>query len=282
MPPTEITALPGYPGIVLGTMGIPANETIAAVHSAIGVGYRAFDTAPVYLNEAAVGEALRTAPLPRDELFVTTKLWNAYHGYDEALAAFERTMQRLGLDYVDLYLIHWPVPTVGRYVETWRALVRLRDEGRVSAIGVSNFLPEHLERIADATGVVPAINQIEMHPAFQQPELLDAHRRLGIVTQAWSPLGHGSVLAEPAIAAISARHARSPSQVVLCWLAQRGVVPVVKTHTPGHMAENLAARDFTLDTDELVRIDALDNRKSLFDLDPRTFETLPRVAGQAF
>jgi len=278
----SIADLPGYPDVVLGTMGIAKDETVAAIHAAIGLGYRAFDTAPVYLNEAAVGEALRTAPLPRDELFVTTKLWNSSHGFDEALAGFDRTLRRLELEHVDLYLIHWPVPTADSYVETWRALVRLRDEGRVRAIGVSNFLPEHLERIMDATGVTPAVNQIEMHPGFQQPELHIAHMRLGVATQAWSPLGHGSAASDPALAAIAARHGRSPSQIVLRWLAERGATPVVKTRTPARMAENLTARDFTLSPDEMGRIAALDQGRSMFDLDPKTFVSLDRLGDRVF
>ncbi|MCK9541445.1 MAG: aldo/keto reductase [Novosphingobium sp.] len=274
-----IAGLPGYPPVVLGTMGIAEEDTVGAIHAAIALGYRAFDTAPVYFNEAAVGEAVRTAPVPRDALFLTTKLWNSCHGHDEALAAFDRTMQRLGLDYVDLYLIHWPVPTVDRFVETWRALVRLRAEGRVKAIGVSNFLPEHLDRIIDATGVVPAVNQVEMHPAFPQAGLRAAHERLGIVTQAWSPLGHGTGLDDPALTGIAARHGKTPAQVILRWLTQRGVVPVVKSRSPARMAENLSAHGFDLSPEELARIDAMDRGNSLFGLDPRTFETMPRMAG---
>ncbi len=209
---SKLADLPLYPDLVLGVMLIPDGETVAAIHSAMELGYRAFDTAPLYENEALVGEALRTARLPRDELFVTTKLWNTCHGYDEALAAFDRTQARLGLDQVDLYLIHWPVPMRDRFLDTWRALVRLREEGRVRAIGVSNFLPEHLERIIDATGVVPAVNQVEMHIGFAQADLRETNARLGIVTQAWSPLGHGTARGGTGNSPVAPPHRKTPPQ----------------------------------------------------------------------
>lgn len=263
--------LTGYPAIVLGTMGIPAEGTVAAIHQAIEIGYRAFDTAPIYGNEAEVGEAIRTSPLDRSELFVTTKLWNSCHGYDQALQAFDRTMQRMQLDMLDLYLIHWPVPTQGLYVETWRALVQLRNEGRVRAIGVSNFLPEHLERIIDATGVVPALNQVEIHPSFQQAELRDAHRRLGICTQAWSPLGSGKDLANPRLASIADRLDVSAAQVILAWLAHQGVLPVAKSSRAEHMRENLDALNIELLPEDLEMLAQLDRNESCFGVDPRTF-----------
>ena len=276
---SKLADLPSYPDLVLGVMLVPEDETVAAIHSAMELGYRAFDTAPLYENEALVGEALRTAPLTREELFVTTKLWNTCHGYDEALAAFDRTHARLGLDQVDLYLIHWPVPIRDRFVDTWRALVRLREEGRVRAIGVSNFLPEHLERIIDATGVVPAVNQVEMHIGFAQADLRETNARLGIVTQAWSPLGHGTVLGDPVLTRIAQHHDKTPAQIALRWLTQRGVMPVVKSRNPGRMAENLAAVAFDLSADDLASLDALEQGRSSFGLDPRTFETIPQAAG---
>lgn len=234
----QIPGLAGFPAVTLGTMAIPSEDTVAAVHRAIELGYRSFDTAPIYGNEAEVGEAIRTAPINRGELFVTTKLWNSCHGHDAALAAFERTMQRMKLDVLDLYLIHWPVPAQDRFVETWKALVRLRNEGRIHAIGVSNFLPEHLERMIGETGVAPAVNQIELHPSFQQADLRDFHRRSGIATQAWSPLGHGSDLSDPVVTGIAHAHGREPAQVVLRWLVQLGVLPVVKASSAAHMSQN--------------------------------------------
>lgn len=268
---TMSDALPGYPDLTLGTLGLSPAETVGTIHEAIALGYRAFDTAPIYGNEDAVGEALRSAPVARDELFLTTKLWNSCHGYDEALAAFDRTVGRLQLEVVDLYLVHWPVPTQGRYVESWKALVRLHAEGRVKAIGVSNFLSEHLVRIIDATGVVPAVNQIEIHPSFSQSVLCERHRELGIITQAWSPLGNGQDLADPRIASIAATHGRSAAQIILQWHLQSGVAPVVKARGAGHLRENLLACDFQLSCSELDAIGTLDTGVSAFGLDPRTF-----------
>jgi 2,5-diketo-D-gluconate reductase A len=267
----ELADLAGFPRLTMGTMMIPPEQTVAAVHQAIGLGYRSFDTSPVYGNEEAVGEAIRTAPLERGDLFVTTKLWNSCHGFDEALAAFDRTAQRLQLEVVDLYLIHWPVPTVNRYVESWKALVRLKAEGRIRAIGVSNFLPEHLARIVDSTGVVPAVNQIELNPSFQQAELRAHHQRLGILTQAWSPFGHGGDLSDPRLCEIARAHGRSPAQVILRWLLQLGVHPVAKAGSAGHMAENFRASEFELSASDMAQIGALDRGISCFGIDPRTF-----------
>lgn len=257
--------------VTLGVMEIPERDTVAAIHQAISLGYRAFDAAPIYGNEAAVGEAIRTAAVDRSELSVTTKLWNSSHGTDAALAAFDRTMARLQLERVDLYLIHWPVPTRGLYVETWKALVRLKEEGRAKAIGVSNFLPEHIAAIVDATGVVPAVNQIEVNPGFQQAALVDYHKQLGIVTEAWSPFGHGASLGDRVIAGIARRHFRSPAQVILKWHVQRGIRPVAKASRPGHMRENLALDDFALDPEDMAKVAALDRNAGCFGFDPRTF-----------
>lgn len=270
--PSLANVLPGYPALTLGTLAMPAEQTIATIHLAIALGYRAFDTAPIYGNEHAVGEALRTAPVPREELFLTTKLWNSSHRHDEALAAFDRTVERLGLETVDLYLIHWPVPTRGDYVEAWKALIRLRDEGRVRAIGVSNFLPEHLERIIDETGVVPAVNQIEIHPSHQQEAVHRADLRLGIVTQAWSPLGSGGDLSDPTVTAIAAAHGCTPAQAVLSWHLQSGIHPVVKASSAAHLAENLAFDGIRLTENELAALARLDRGTSCYGLDPHTFE----------
>lgn len=273
--PTNLEDLPGFPALTLGTMMIPEGQTVAAIHAAIALGYRSFDTAPIYGNEAVVGNAIRNAPIDRSELFVTTKLWNSCHGFDAALAAFDRTMARMQLETLDLYLIHWPVPTQNLYVDSWKALVRLKAEGRIRAIGVSNFLPEHLERVVDATGVVPAVNQIELHPSFQQGELREHHKSLGILTQAWSPFGHGGDLADPRLVEISKGHGRSPAQVILRWLVQLGVHPVAKSSNVGRMEENLRITDFELSQDEMERIAELEANKSCFGFDPRTFVAPP-------
>lgn len=263
--------LPGFPAITLGTMSIPDELTVAVVHEGIELGYRSFDTSPVYGNEAAVGEAIRTASIDRRDLFVTTKLWNACHGFDEALAAFDRTAARLQMDVVDLYLIHWPVPTLNLYVDSWKALVRLQAEGRIRAIGVSNFLPEHLERIVGETGFVPSVNQIELHPSFQQPALRDYHRNQNILTQAWSPLGHGADLSDPRLIDIASAHGSSPAQIILRWLVQLGVHPVVKASSAAHMAENLRIAEFRLSAQDMARIAELETNSSCFGIDPRTF-----------
>lgn len=270
--PSLSDVLPGYPALTLGTMLMPADQTFATLHQAMALGYRAFDTAPIYGNEHAVGEALRTASIPREELFITTKLWNSSHRYDDALAAFDRTIERLGLDTVDLYLIHWPVPTRGHYVEAWKALVRLKEEGRVRAIGVSNFLPEHLDRIIDATGEVPAANQIEINPSHQQASLRAANRERGIVSQAWSPFGNGGSLSDPAISALAERLGRTPGQAVLRWHLQSGVHPVVKASSAHHLAENLAASAAPLEPADFAAMTALDRGASCFGLDAETFE----------
>lgn len=270
-----LRTLPGFPALTMGTMMIPEDKTVAAVHTAIDLGYRSFDTSPIYANEGDVGEAIRTAPVDRSELFVTTKLWNSCHGYDEALAAFDRTVTRLGLDVVDLYLIHWPVPTRNLFVESWQALVRLQTEGRIRAIGVSNFLPEHLDRIIDATGVTPAVNQIELHPSLQQAALRDHHQQLGILTQAWSPLGHGGDLSDPRLAEIAKAHGRSSAQVILRWLVQLGVHPVVKSGSAAHLDENLHVTDFQLSESDMAQIGELDTNTSCFGMDPRTFVAPP-------
>jgi 2,5-diketo-D-gluconate reductase A len=245
------------PQLGFGCM-IPAAHTTAAVSRAIKVGYRSLDTATDYANEVEVGRAIAAADVPRDALFVTTKLLNSEHGRERTLRAFEASLQALGLEQVDLYLIHWPVPTRDLYVETWRALVELATDGRARAIGVSNFQIPHLERIIDETGVVPVVNQIELHPLLQQRELRDFHARAGIVTEAWSPLAQGLALASPVVAEIAERHERSPGQIVLRWHLQLGSVVIPKSVTPARIAENFAVRDFELDEHEMDQLRALE------------------------
>jgi len=263
-----------FPQMGMGVMLIPDDAVPAAMRTAADLGYRAFDTAPVYRNEPGVGNGIRACGVPREELFLTTKLWNGRQGYDEALKAFDESLAALALDYVDLYLVHWPVPRLDRYLESWKALVRLKEEGRARQIGVSNFLPHHLDRIIDETGVVPAMNQIELHPAWQQRELCAYHARHGIVTEAWSPLGRGGALGDPVIGGIAARHGRSPAQVILRWMTQQGISVIPKASSEGHLRENIESFGFDLDADDIVAIEALDSADGRFGPDPETFEMM--------
>lgn len=275
MPATTLNTITLNNGIEMPRLGfgvfqVPDAETAEAVASALDAGYRSIDTAAVYGNEAGVGRAITESGIARDELFVTTKLWNTDQGLDAALAAYDASLERLGLDYVDLYLIHWPAPALGLYKDTWRALERLLDQGRVRAIGVSNFEPEHLEDLAATADVVPAVNQIELHPALQQRQARAANAVRGIATQAWSPLAQGGALDDAAIAAIAARHGRTPAQVVLRWHLQQGRIAIPKSVTPSRIRENLDVFGFDLEPEELSAIDALD-RGARTGPDPRTF-----------
>jgi 2,5-diketo-D-gluconate reductase A len=247
------------PQIGFGVFQIPEADTAAAVTTALEAGYRSIDTAAIYRNEAGVGAALKSAGVPRDELFVTTKVWNSDQGYDETLRAFDASISRLGLERLDLYLIHWPTPKRGKYLDTWRALESLLADGRVRAIGVSNFLPEHLRAVADLGGTVPAVNQIEVHPQLQQREAQAAGTELGVVTEAWSPLAQAAVLSDPAITRIATDHDRTPAQVVLRWHVQQGRIVIPKSVTPARIRENLAIFDFELSADEIDAIDALES-----------------------
>ena len=258
------------PQLGLGVWRTPQNVVDSAVRSALLAGYRHIDTAAIYENEAGVGQGLRTSGVPRDEVFVTTKLWNAAQGFDTTLKAFDQSLHRLGLDYVDLYLIHWPAPSKGRYVDTWRALVRLKQEGRARSIGVSNFEAEHLERIISETAVVPALNQIELHPRFQQHKLRDFDRNLGIATQAWSPLGQGNLLTDPTINAVAAKHGKTPAQVIIRWHLDNGLIVIPKSVTPSRIVENFDVFGFALDADDLAAIGKLDARDGRIGPDPRT------------
>jgi len=246
------------PQIGFGVFQVPDAETTPAVASALEAGYRSIDTAAIYGNEAGTGAALAQSGLPRDELFVTSKVWAADHGYEQTLAAYGASLDKLGLDYLDLYLIHWPTPATDAYLETWRALETLAQDGRVRAIGVSNFLPEHLERIIALGGTVPAVNQIELHPALQQRAVSTFNSDNGIVTEAWSPLAQGAVLGDEAIVSIASRHSVTPAQVVLRWHLQQGRVVIPKSVTPARIRKNLDVFGFELRADELVAIDALE------------------------
>lgn len=246
------------PQLGFGVFQVPDAETRAAVTSALEAGYRSIDTAAIYGNEAGVGQAIADSGIDRDELFVTTKLWNADQGYDSTLQAFDASLAKLGLDFVDLYLIHWPTPARDLYGESWRAIEKLVADGRIRAAGVSNFQPAHLRRLLDGGSLVPAVNQIELHPGLQQNELRALHTELGIVTEAWSPLAQGAVLDEPALTAIAERHGKSAAQVVLRWHLQLGNVVIPKSVTPSRIRENADVFDFALTDDELAAIGALD------------------------
>lgn len=259
------------PQFGFGVFQVPPAETVASVTKALELGYRHIDTAAIYGNEVEVGQAIAAAGLPRDELFVTTKLWNGEQGYDSALSAFEASAGKLGLDVVDLYLIHWPVPARDRYVESWRALVRLQQDGRVRSIGVSNFQPAHLRRLFDEVGVVPSVNQIELHPYLQQAELRAFHAEHGIVTEAWSPLAQGLVLDDPVLVQIAAAHGKTAAQVVLRWHIQLGNVVFPKSVTPARIAENLEIFDFELSDAELASIAGLE-RAERTGFDPDTMD----------
>ncbi|MDQ2584187.1 aldo/keto reductase [Saccharothrix yanglingensis] len=261
----------GMPQLGFGVFQVSTEDTHAAVTEALRVGYRSIDTAAAYGNEAPVGRALADSGIPADELFVTTKLWNSEQGYDEALRAFDASARELGLERVDLYLVHWPAPEQDRYVDSWRALGTLLADGRVRAIGVSNFQPAHLERIVEATGQVPAVNQVELHPYLQQTGLRAFHAEHGIATEAWSPLARGGgLLGEQVITSIAGKHGRTPAQVVLRWHVQLGNVVIPKSVTPSRIAENFALFDFELDDDDVERISTLD-RGERTGPDPDTF-----------
>ena len=243
------------PQVGQGVFLVPPEEARQLVEVGIHAGYRAVDTASFYQNERGVGEAVRASG---ETIFVTTKLWNGDQGRDRTLAAFDRSFAELGLDWIDLYLIHWPVPSRDLYLETWKALIELRDEGRVKSIGVSNFEVEHLQQIIGETGVVPVTNQIELHPALQQSELVAFHQQQGITTTSWSPLGRGLLLDEPILARIAQKHGRSIAQVILRWHVERDLIVIPKASSEGRLRENLDLFGFSLDEDDMAQIATLD------------------------
>ncbi|MFM5886288.1 MAG: aldo/keto reductase [Novosphingobium sp.] len=265
------------PQLGLGLMRFGSEaETAATLARAASAGYRLFDSAAVYGNEREVGEGLAACGIPREALFVTTKLWNADQGREAPHAALRASLDRLGLAQVDLYLIHWPLPMFDRYVDSWRALIELREAGLTRSIGVSNFTEEHLLRLIDETGIVPAVNQIELHPRFQQHALRACHDRLGMVTHAWSPFGGGGsgqtpLLQDPTLTRIADKHDRSPSQVVLRWLTMIGAAAIPKATGAAHLEQNLAALTLELDSEDLAAIAALDSAAGRTGPDPETF-----------
>ncbi|NEA38044.1 aldo/keto reductase [Streptomyces sp. SID11385] len=252
------------PQLGFGVWQVPDEEATTAVGLALDAGYRSIDTAAIYGNERGTGKALAASGLAREELFVTTKLWNEEQGYDTTLRAFDASLDKLGLDYVDLYLIHWPCPSKDRYVDTWRAFEKLLADGRTRAIGVSNFTPAHLGRLIEETSVIPAVNQIELHPHLQQSEARAFHGEQGIATEAWSPLGQGKGLLEvPALVAIAQKHGRTPAQVVLRWHVQLGNVVIPKSVTPSRIKENIDVFSFELDEEDMAAIRALNEEHRL-------------------
>lgn len=256
------------PQVGYGVYKISDDDAQELVGTALQAGYRHIDTATLYGNEKAVGRAVRQSGLDRSEVFVTTKVWNDDQGYDQTLRAFDASAKRLDLDYVDLYLIHWPVPSQDRYVETWRALIQLQEQGLVRSIGVSNFNPAHLDRLIKDTGVTPVINQIELHPYLSQNQVRAANAQRGVLTQAWSPLGRGNgVLAEAAVLTISQELGRSPAQVVLRWHLERGTVIIPKSAHPQRIADNIALFDFELTATQHAALAEL-NRNARTGADP--------------
>ena len=264
MPPIPALTLNNghaIPQLGFGVFQVPPDQVIEPVETALEAGYRLIDTAAAYGNEDGVGKALANSGINRDELFVTTKLWNADHGFDSALRAFDTSLSKLGLDVVDLYLIHWPTPGRGDFVETWKALEKIYAEGRARSIGVSNFTIHHLNRLRSEATVVPAVNQIELHPRFPQDELRAYHREHQIATEAWSPIGQGQgLLDDPTVKTVADAHGKSPAQVVLRWhlqLGGSGHVVIPKSVTPQRIRENLEVFDFELDDGEMAVLSSL-------------------------
>ena len=255
------------PQLGFGVFQVPPEDVADVVSKALETGYRSIDTAAAYRNEAGVGQAIRDSGLRRDELFVTTKLWNDDQGYDKAMRAFDASMDRLGLDYLDLYLIHWPAPGKDAYADTWQAFEKLRADGRVRAIGVSNFQPTHLHRLFEESGTVPAVNQIELHPKLQQANLRAFHAEHDIKTEAWSPLGQGELIRDKAIGRMAEKYGRTPAQVILRWHLQLGNIVIPKSVTPQRIEENFQVFDFELADDDMAAIGDMDAGKR-FGPDP--------------
>ncbi len=270
VPNVELHDGVAIPQLGFGVFQVPPAETQAAVEEALAVGYRHIDTAAAYRNEAGVGAAIAASDIPREELFITTKLWNSEQGYESALRACATSLEALGLEFVDLYLIHWPLPTADLYLDTWRGFEAIKVEGRSRSIGVSNFRLEELERLQREADQQPTINQIELHPYLQQAELRRWQVEHAIATEAWSPIAQGAALDDETIATIAAHHERTPAQVVLRWHVQLGNVVIPKSVTPARIAENFALFDFELSEDDMAAITRLD-RGERTGPDPATF-----------
>lgn len=265
------------PQLGLGTYKLRDDECVRTIREAIEIGYRKFDTATLYKNEEAVGKALKQAmdagDVTRDEIFVTTKVWHDHHGADLAPQAFHESLDKLGLDYIDLYLIHWPWPQGGKYVETFNAIARLQGMGQIASIGVANFYEETLDTLIKESGIVPVLNQVELHPGFTQPELRAYHDEHGIITEAWSPLARGVVLTNPDIKAIAAKYEVTTGQVVLAYLLQLGISVIPKSARKERLAESFAAAELTLTRAEMDVMNSLDGREGFGRMfnDPRDF-----------
>ncbi|QND40446.1 aldo/keto reductase [Rhizobium leguminosarum bv. viciae] len=258
------------PQVGLGVWQTPQDIAAPTVRTAIAAGYRHIDTASGYDNEEGVGEGIRSSGLDRKDIFVTTKLRNTDQGYDNTLRAFDGSLKKLGSEYVDLYLIHWPSPHRGLYTETRKAFVRIREEGRARSIGVSNFYPEHLERIIGETGVVPVINQIELHPDFQQKAAQAAHQKLNIATESTEPARRGKFISNAVIGEIAKKHQKTPAQVIIRWHIDTGLVVIPKSVTPSRIEENFQVFDFKLDADDMAAIAKLDSASARMGPDPMT------------
>jgi len=254
------------PQLGLGVWQTPADQTAEIVRHAVKAGYLSVDTATIYRNEEGVGQGLAGHP----GVFLTTKLWNEDQGYDSTLRAFDTSARKLGREVIDLYLIHWPAPAKGLYVDSWRAMVRLREEGRIRSIGVSNFGETHLTRIMDETGVVPVVNQIELHPSFQQRGLRAFHERHDIRTESWSPLGQGKGLSDPKIQEVARKHGKTAAQVVIRWHLESGLIVIPKSATPSRIDENIDVFDFDLDGEDMALIGSLDSASGRIGPDPET------------
>lgn len=262
------------PQLGLGVWQVDNAITADVVATALSIGYRSVDTAAIYGNEEGVGQGIARSGIPRDQLFVTTKLWNDRHGHALTRQAFLESLERLGLDYVDLYLIHWPVPKNDLYVQAWETMIQLRDEGLAKSIGVSNFLVPHLERLLDETGVLPVVNQIELHPLFQQAESRAFHAEHDIITEAWSPLGFGKLWDNPQLVRIARKHGRSVAQVILRWHVQLGNMVITKSVTPSRLVENFQIHDFVLSADDMAAIATLDTPDGRVGPDPERFRLM--------
>lgn len=258
------------PQLGFGVFQVPPEDVFDVVTAALEAGYRSIDTAAAYHNEQGTGQAIRAFGLPRDEVYVTTKLWNSDQGYDATLRAFDASMDKLGLDYLDLYLIHWPVAIAGKFVDSFRAFQELKRQGRVRSIGVSNFTVANLRRVIEETGEIPAVNQIELHPGLVQRELRDFHAENAIATEAWSPLGQGTLLEDRTITAIAAELGRMPAQVIIRWHLQLGNIVIPKSVTPSRMAANFDVFGFELTPEQMDAINELD-RGGRIGPNPDTF-----------
>lgn len=258
VPTVKLNDGTSIPQLGFGVWKVENDEAVAAVSEALKIGYRHIDTAAIYGNEEGVGEAIRNSGIPREEIYLTTKLWNADQGYESTLKAFDESVKRLGVDYVDLYLIHWPVPSRDLFMDTWRAFGELQAEGRIKSVGLSNFRTSDLERIFKESSLRPVVNQIELHPRFQQDELRLFHSKHNIATEAWSPLGQGTILDNEVLQSIAKSHGKSVAQVILRWHIETGNIVIPKSVTPSRMKENFEIFDFKLngtDHDEITKLD---------------------------